>query len=399
MKENNAFFKKSAFLLLAVIMIISSCKKDQVSRETGEDPKKDEKLYETLLQNGVKSKNIVDLEEYYLVQGDLLFKKNKTDLNEVTAFFKQEAKQTGSAAQRNSGKTSQWQTPDIISSLKVESIKYSVSLPPAWRTSVLLALEKWSSVQDVKINFYLDDYLSSPSPNDNSIYFTEDGNSLPSNVLAAAEFPSGGNSGFRVLVNLDFYNNYPVTDAGKLYNMVHEIGHCLGFRHSNMQSLGEPQLGAGIIPGTPSSDVNSVMNGGTALSTWNGFSAYDITAVQTLYPYGPYDKWLTSQEGKYSSEYGTGFSLFLSDNTDVVPIKWNQNLVSTNTVTLTIYQNGQYVGALGSRIPNTGSFSSPLTNYLQGTGNHSYHKVQIKITSDDNPSITDFTSMFFIMVD
>lgn len=133
MKENDAFFKKPAFLLLAVIMIISSCKKDQVSREAGEDPKKDEKLYETLLQNGVKSKNIVDLEEYYLVQGDLLFKKNKTDLNEVTAFFKQEAKQTGSAAQRNSGKTSQWQTPDIISSLKVESIKYSVSLPPAWR--------------------------------------------------------------------------------------------------------------------------------------------------------------------------------------------------------------------------------------------------------------------------
>lgn len=184
-------------------------------------------------------------------------------MNEVTAFFRQEVKQTGSGVQRSSGKISQWKTPDVISSLKVESIKYSISLPTAWRTSVLLALEKWSSVQDVKINFYLDDYLSSPSPNDNSIYFTEDGNSLPSNVLAAAEFPSSGNSGFRVLVNLEFYNNYPVTDAGKLYDMVHEIGHCLGFRHSNMQSIGEPQLGAGLIPGTPSSDANSVMNGGT----------------------------------------------------------------------------------------------------------------------------------------
>lgn len=399
MKENNAFLKKSAFLLLAVLMIISSCKKDQAGKEGGENGKTDEKLYATLLQNGIKPAQIVDLEEYYLVQGDLLFKKNKTDLNEVTAFFRQEAKGTGPVAQRSGGKTSQWQTPDLISSLKVESIKYSVSLPAAWRNSVLLALEKWSSIQDVKINFYLDDYLSSPSPGDNSIYFTEDGNSLPYDVIAAAEFPSNGNSGFKVLVNLDFYNNYPVTDAGKLYNMVHEIGHCLGFRHSNMQIIGEPQLGAGLIPGTPSSDANSVMNGGTALNTWNGFSAYDVIAAQTLYPYGPYDKWLTSPEGKYSSQYGTGFSLFLSDQGDVVPVKWNQNLVNTNTVSLTIYQNGQYAGVLGSRIPNTGSFSSPLVNYLQGTGNHSYHKVQIKITSDDNPSITDFTSMFYIMVD
>jgi hypothetical protein len=70
---------------------------------------------------------------------------------------------------------------------------------------------------------------------------------------------------------------------------VHEIGHTLGFRHTNWQARGEPEspYGANQIPGTPPSDFYSVMNGGTANNDWAGFSYYDRTAIRTLFPGGP----------------------------------------------------------------------------------------------------------------
>lgn len=69
--------------------------------------------------------------------------------------------------------------------------------------------------------------------------------------------------------------------------MVHELGHCIGFRHTNWLSRGEAEMNAIHITGTPlGQDPNSVMNGGTASYTWNGFSNYDIKAAQYLYtPY------------------------------------------------------------------------------------------------------------------
>ena len=68
--------------------------------------------------------------------------------------------------------------------------------------------------------------------------------------------------------------------------MVHELGHCIGFRHTNWDIKGEgiSSVGANYIPNTPNQDSNSVMNGGTASYSWNGFSSYDISAVKYLYP-------------------------------------------------------------------------------------------------------------------
>lgn len=55
---------------------------------------------------------------------------------------------------------------------------------------------------------------------------------------------------------------------------------------------------------------------------------------------------------------------------------------------------------IASNIPNTGSYIYPLaqSEYDWGSG-HSAYELQVKIISDANPSIYDFTSAFDIAID
>jgi len=70
--------------------------------------------------------------------------------------------------------------------------------------------------------------------------------------------------------------------------MTHELGHTIGFRHTNWDDLGEPEtlLGLFHIEGTPEgNDPHSIMNGGNATSGFSGLSYYDKVALRALYPW------------------------------------------------------------------------------------------------------------------
>ena len=103
-------------------------------------------------------------------------------------------------------------------------------------------------------------------------------------IAAQGAPPSGGQPGTTIEINS------PVTgcfDASqKKFVIAHELGHTIGFRHTNWAALGEPRdpAGANLIPGTPTTDNASIMNGNTGGSSWNGFSNYDKLAAFRLYP-------------------------------------------------------------------------------------------------------------------
>ncbi len=75
-------------------------------------------------------------------------------------------------------------------------------------------------------------------------------------------------------VDINTYYNY-LSSSYKTFALTHELGHSIGFTHTD-GTYGN------LVPGTPEVDPNSVMN--SFVLPWNGFTFYDVAAVNTIYP-------------------------------------------------------------------------------------------------------------------
>ena len=173
----------------------------------------------------------------------------------------------------------QYRTTALVGSTKVNNITVDVSglaSQPGWQAAAREALTHWSGITDSHVR------MVEGGPADITVATT----CTSYNVAAYASWPSGGNPGSTIYVNNCF--GYATSHAQKVHNMVHEFGHTIGFRHSNYTKLGESAGAEGAVHiwGTPTSGnaTGSVMNGGTALNSWAGFAASDLTATRTIYP-------------------------------------------------------------------------------------------------------------------
>ena len=259
--------------LAAVLLGASSCQKDQVespktSFETAEiDPANP--VVQMILADGWDISKIQRTRSGdFIVGGDVLF---RNDIN----FYKKKGDNSTKQATRFS-----LIDPANVTNIRVfidwSVISYINNREDLWSDATVEAMNIWNNVANSNVNFTRT-YWSGNA----DIIVSSDNGDFPNNFVAFAEFPVNGNPGRTVRINLDFDSNRRVTDASKLHNMVHELGHCLGFRHTNWQALGENP--ANPVAGTPTVDPNSVMNGQTANNDFVGLTAFDELMIATVY--------------------------------------------------------------------------------------------------------------------
>lgn len=166
------------------------------------------------------------------------------------------------------GKSQQRRWTYLVSDAYVYNIKYflEASTPNEWRSSITQAITEWNNVGGSKVRLSEVSVSSQANIRINSMYDA-------ANWVARAELPyPDGSPGHVLTINTRFNT---MSASEKLFTMVHEMGHNIGFLHTN-------QTDGALIPGTPETDPNSVMN--SFVLPWNGFTNYDRIALRQLYP-------------------------------------------------------------------------------------------------------------------
>lgn len=216
---------------------------------------------EAILEMGFQEDQIKDIGDYFLVNGDIVFYKNL-----------EYGLPNGSGKER--GKQRRYGSSVTINNINVY---LNPGMSTDWKNASLDAIARWNNVNS-SLNLSVTTSLS--NAHIQIMYDTQDPQvTLPSNTFGRGSWPTAdGLPGAKIWVNPSFTSCN--SSSTRISNVQHELGHNLGLTHTNDSSFGT------LIPGTPSADSQSVMNGGSACSITN-FSSYDITAIQYLFPPAP----------------------------------------------------------------------------------------------------------------
>ncbi|MGD8780253.1 MAG: M57 family metalloprotease [Ignavibacteria bacterium] len=371
---------QAGFILLAAVLFTLSCTDESITNISNEESNsvvnKDHPVYQKILSMGYKETDVEEYDDYFLLQGDIRFDKEEDKLSKVTQY-----------------NTNNTVTQDHY------SIKVYIDNSTFNNYSLGLAIM----------------YAKAAYNNLNSqIFFSSTGpSSYDIRVINDTSIPGAGQSGFpnssgepygTVRLNENQLPNYGVStgDHYKLaFLLIHEIGHCIGLRHTNWKSAGEPtsSYGANHIPSTSvddgsygtygSPDPNSVYNtgnfyGGT-IPSFSSFSTDDETAIETLYASGQpgsVTNWLLNPNG---GEY-------YREIEDIMTITWRTNVVTTTNVRLDLYLGPHhYMNITMSTSHSTGQYVWPIAAKI--TADHSPFYVKITALSDNTK--TDYSDNYF----
>jgi Dual-action HEIGH metallo-peptidase len=263
--------KFSSALLFSLPLFFTSCKKNELAS------KQDEISQDVLNQITAMGFNAEGVQKYnggYLVEGDIF-------LNDDNLKSKPSSPNMIIASEE------QYHTFNLVTALP-RTITVSINTTAAYFVNALDTAINRFNRENLRLTFQR---VSGPA-DINLVTFYE-----VSNTIGSGGFPSGGNPYNQIRLNTYYFT--PSSNVRYLGTVIaHEIGHCIGFRHTdymnrayscggrkyNEEKPFASGYGAVYIPGTPTGpDPNSWMLACIGTGVSRDFNANDKVALNYVY--------------------------------------------------------------------------------------------------------------------
>jgi hypothetical protein len=254
--------------MAACVVVLFACRKNVATEQvTAPSEEALQKIYDL----GFSNTNVsMDEEGNYVVEGDILLSQADLDAAPDMQFLR-------------IGSEEQYRTYNLVTGLpRVITVSLSSKLPSSYRDALDEAIARFNA-EKLLITF------QRVSGNANISVVKANGN-----YLASAGFPtSTGNPYNQVKVNSQALGGQPQATVASV--LAHEIGHCVGFRHTDYMNRayscggqavneGASTVGAVYIPGTNANpDPNSWMLSCIGSGQNRPFNANDKVALGYLY--------------------------------------------------------------------------------------------------------------------
>ena len=259
--------KTLAMLFLAGTVVLTACKKDA---KTTTDGISQETL--TKIANlGFSTSEVQKIDEGYLVEGDIV-------LSDADLYARPASPSLRIAEEE------QYNTNNLVrisGGSRTITVSSSGTLSPALSAAIDHAIERYNA-QNLTIQF---SRVGSGGNINISIVNT-------GQYIASSGFPTSNGDPYGTVKYAKKYSNY--SDGFMTTVITHEIGHCIGFRHTDYMNRsyscgiggneGDGGVGANLIPGTPSGpDAASWMLACLSSTTDRPFNDNDVKALNYLY--------------------------------------------------------------------------------------------------------------------